>query len=155
MSVNISSLAWRIFEAIGIIASVLCGVVLIFNWSRSKINPYSVIEYPGSVFYTVIRYIGYMAIVIYTWCAMLRIGSKKPLFEQPEDVVSTPTHFVFAILMLIGCLVGYFLMIESLVANVVRKHGKGVLLLIIIILMLYISSGAYLIDTLQVFGLIN
>lgn len=150
---SISSVAWKIFEVSGIIASILSGCALIYKWSRSRTNPNSAIKYPGSVFYTVVRYIGYMAIIIWTWCAMLRIGSKKSLFDTPEDVVTTPTHFVFAVLMLIFCLLIYFWFIESLVADAIKNHGKGVLLLIVIILTLYICSGAYLFNTLQVFGI--
>jgi hypothetical protein len=149
-----TSMVYRILEFTAICASIFGATVIIINWSRSKTDPQSDIVYPRPVFYTVIRYIGYVAIVIWTWCAMLRIGGRKPIFD-PEDYIVTSSGFVFIVFLLLGSLLIWFLFIETSAADVFRKGGKGLLRLIIYLLFILMATVAYVIDTLQVFGLIS
>ncbi len=147
-------MVYKIFEFTAICASIFSATVIIINWSKSKTKPQSDIVYPCPIFYAVIRYIGYVATVSWTWCAMLRIGGRKPIFG-PDDYIVSSSGFVFVVFLLLACLLTWFLFIETSVVEVFRKRGKGLLWLFIYLFFMLAMSVAYVIDTLSVFGLIT
>ena len=147
---NASSVAWRVFEVLGILSSILSASALIYWWSKSRVDPRLLVKYPGSLFYKIVRYIGYTATVMWTWCVMLRVGANKPLVGT--DIVETSRDFVFLVMFVLALLLFWFLAIESFSEEPARSRGKGLTWLLLILLMLCASSAAYAIDTLQVFG---